>query len=150
MQTRKHSAPISGILVLESVVKRTLSNTFCLLVLTSYLWGGCVFCERFLTVALGTADCCPGSCGRSSHNSSRTRNVPTQPSQVCEQVAWVQTATQDSSEQFAQDYASLPVSTLTVSTLLDVNEMRGHLHRVPDPGRASPADLPILHASLLI
>jgi hypothetical protein len=136
-------------------VKLTLANTFgVVLVLAAYLWGGCVSCDQMFGSQQAMPGCCQhGMCDPMAHESSQ-QNAPSpdghQHDQSCGHMPWMQAPSHDVTVQLAQHYASLPAAALTVASVLESAQRSNRLHHSPDPSGASPPDLPILHAALLI
>ena len=122
--------------MLEAVVLKTASNSLLtLMVLASYLWGGCLSCEKFFMAPANARHCCEaGKC--------KTSPAPRAQSD-CKRLALE--LTPDPHSLVAAAVAFSVVTPLAAPVL------------VPDPwvetaylSVKSPPDLPILHASLLI
>jgi len=142
-------------LLLVKAVQRTLFNTvFSLLLTVSYLWGGCISCEQFFMWPGSKGHCCETlrckkSTGKQSEKSNRQ---PTQ--QDCQMMPLDRSSGQrllaahshhEATAAMAENHAD---SILTAETAL----LFAHswIAARINPVDASPPDLPILYASLLI
>ena len=117
---------------------RSISNSLTvLLLIASYLWGGCISCEQFFMLPGAKSDCCD----RNKCKKSPKQSKPESSQQDCQKMPLEQAA-----------YAHpMGVALLTAAIHIDVDVQ---VFRIAEPGldhvSDSPPDLPILHASLLI
>jgi len=133
-------------------VRRTLSNTFCsLLLLASYLWGGCVSCEQFFMLPGSAGDCChEGKCKRPAERPPSGQTDPAQTGKDCERMPLEHVRAADSHRQIFVALVNLPPHAAESPIALNLANAPWHAVQHFDPIASSPPDLSILHASLLI
>jgi len=119
-------------------VLRAISNTLtALLLMASYLWGGCISCEQFFMLPGAKSGCC-------DHYKCKKSPKQSKP------------------ESSRQDCQKMPLEQASGSHLIGVAQANAAVHvdsgvqvfqiaeRSFDPIADSPPDLPILNASLLL
>ncbi|MGH9657774.1 MAG: hypothetical protein ACRD96_04465 [Bryobacteraceae bacterium] len=118
-----------------------------MLVLATYLWGGCVSCEQFFMLPGSADDCCQdGKCKETSEENS----LPDPPQRDCATMPLVHQQLQDSGSVIAALILSVPVHTLPAADLFTLHDGPWRPRRYFDPVAESRPDLVILTASFLI
>jgi len=128
---------LSAILI-KTAVLRAISNSFtALLLMASYLWGGCISCEQFFMLPGAKSDCCD----RNKCKKSPKQSKPESSQQDCQKMPLEQAS------------GSHLASTAPLSAAIDIDS-DVHVFQIAepilDPIADSPPDLPILNASLLL
>jgi len=120
---------------------RAASNSFpALLLFASYLWGGCISCEQFFMLPGSKSDCCH----RDKCNKAPKQSKPERPLQDCQTMPLEQISG-------AHSFAELAIALAGVAIDNDAGVQDFQASAIsPDPVPASPPDLPILNATLLI
>ncbi|HCC57585.1 MAG TPA: hypothetical protein DEQ47_10025 [Solibacterales bacterium] len=114
--------------------KTAANSLLTLVLLASYLWGGCVSCEQYFMLPSARHCCEAGKC--------KTPSAPRQ-QKNCERLALNHVPEAHSHSEIAAAFAATPARVTLV--LLPVRWI--DVTQVPSP---SPRDLLILNASLLI
>lgn len=117
------------------MVKTAANSLLTLVLLASYLWGGCVSCEQYFMLPSARHCCEAGKC--------KTPKVPTQQQKDCERLALNHVPEAHSHSEISAALATTPA--LFVLAPAPVRWLPAADFVIP-----SPPDLPVLHASLLI
>lgn len=113
------------------------SSLVCLLLLTTFVWGGCVSCEQFFMFSSAKRCCAPDGHCKTKVPGQNKRPVE------CKQVAFQH-------QNSADGHVQLPfLSTLSFEPLVLETGRGEHWNRVQQI-EPSPPDLRILHATFLI
>ncbi len=130
-------------------MRRSFNLLCSLLVLATYLWGGCVSCEQFFMVPGATDDCCKhGKCKQTSHQSDRERSRSSQSDRACNTMPFAHQ--QDIESALASVAADLTVSTVPAAELYALQGSPWLPQLDFDPLADSPPDLVVLTGSFLI
>lgn len=121
-----------------------------LLVLATYLWGGCTSCEQFFMIPGGAKhDCCKhGKCTETPQQSKSDVSQSSQPERECATMPF--SHQQDAGSTLAAITADLPVYTVPATELFSLSESHWQLRADFDPLADSPPDLVVLTGSFLI
>ena len=121
------------------MVRRTLaSSLLSLLLVTTFLWGGCISCEQYFMFG-GAKDCCAPD----GHCKSKVP-VENTPDRACNQIAF-------DHHRHADLSVCLPVPVIASILSADFTPERAPIpHREFRPSEPSPPDLQILHSTFLI
>lgn len=134
-------------LTVETFLRRLLNTVCSFLVLSTYLWGGCVSCEQFFMVPAAKDDCCKhGKCKRSSQSDPK----PSQSSEPERSCATMPFSHQDTDTTLAAVAPDLPVRIIPADELFSSNDARWQRSPYFDPLSGSPPDLVVLTGSFLI
>ena len=126
---------------MKQAVARTVFNSFpALLLMVSYLWGGCISCEQFFMLPGSKSDCCD----RNKCKKQPKQSNPATQQQDCQKMPLEQGSGAHQHSGIALAAATSSLHIVTEVRLFGVSEV------TVDPGTDSPPDLPILNASLLI
>jgi len=119
-------------------VLRAISNTLtALLLMASYLWGGCISCEQFFMFPGAKGDCCE----RNKCKKAPKQSQPESPRQDCQMMPLEQ----------ASGLHLMGVAAANAAVHVDSGVQVFQIaERSLDPIADSPPDLPILNASLLL
>jgi hypothetical protein len=121
-------------------VVRTFFNSFpALLVMASYLWGGCISCEQFFMLPGAKSDCCDrNKCKKPKQSKSETAQ------QNCQKMPLEQASG-------AHPHSEIPLVLVGNSSgVVTGAQLFGATELSLNPITDSPPNLPILYASLLI
>lgn len=129
-------------------MRRCLHTLCSLLVLATYLWGGCVSCEQFFMVPGAADDCCKHGKCEETQQSDPARPQPTQPERVCTTMPFAHQ--QHTVSTLAMIAADLPVNKVPAAELISLHESRWQARDHFDPLADSPPDLVLLTGSFLI
>jgi hypothetical protein len=122
-------------------VVRTFFNSFpALLVMASYLWGGCISCEQFFMLPGSKSDCCDRNKCKKGPKQSKSQA----PQQDCQKMPLEQSSVAHPHPEIPLVLVGNSSGIVTDAQLFSVSELS--LNPVTD----SPPNLPILNASLLI
>lgn len=130
-------------------MNRRFINTLCsVLVLASYIWGGCVSCQEIIQSEKKTEDCCQhDKCKRSSHSEKEPAPQPEDAS--CEKTEWAIAATPDTRSASVNVAAEIDIRYPIAPADQFIRGNHAQLLTYP-LASASPPDLTVLHSSLLI
>jgi len=119
-------------------VLRTISNSLtALLLMASYLWGGCISCEQFFMLPGSKSDCCD----RNKCKKSPKQSKPERSQQDCQTMPLEQAS--------GSHLAGIAPPSVAVDIDSDLRVFQ-NAEPILDPIADSPPDLPILNASLLL
>lgn len=130
----------------ESFVIRRCFNILCsLLVLATYLWGGCVSCEQFFMVPGAKSDCCKhGKCKQTSQSETQ-QSRSSQSERACATMPFSNQG--ETSSTFVAVPVDAPIRVVPASELSWMGDPRWLTLPNFDPFADSPPDLVLLTSS---
>ena len=125
---------------------RAFSNScWSLLLVVSYLWGGCISCSQFFMWPGSKGHCC---------ETRRCKNPPAKPAkttpQDCQTMPLERSAAAHSHSNLATPLWTIEVSTVPAADIIHLARSQAKAAIEFDPIAGSPPDIPVIDAALLI
>ena len=126
-----------GILIKTTLLRAISNSLTTLLLMASYLWGGCISCEQFFMLPGAKSDCCD----RNKCKKSPKQSKPESSQQDCQRMPLEQ----------ASGSHPVGIAPLVAALVIDSAVQVFYIAEpILDPIADSPPDLPILNTSLLL
>ncbi|MEP7354919.1 MAG: hypothetical protein ABI824_16955 [Acidobacteriota bacterium] len=133
-------------------MRRPILNIVCsLLLMATYMWGGCVSCKQFFMLPGAKDDCCQhGKCKKSTESSNRGTSTG-QAGQDCQKMPLAHGSASDSHGTIvAVALSHITIDVIALPAVLNLPNTYWQPFSNFDPVAASPPDFPVLNSSLRI
>jgi len=139
--------PIPSTLKSGTVVYSAFSNScWSLLLVVSYLWGGCISCQQFFMLPGSKGHCCEQRCKNPAKKTSDSAGSHTTP-RDCQTMPLERSSAAYSHSDLAAPLADI---SLPATDLIELARSHASAAIEFDPSAGSPPDIPVMGAALLL
>ena len=134
-----------------TVVYGAFSNScWSLLLVVSYLWGGCVSCEQFFMLPGSKGHCCETRRCKNPANKSTDRSESKSTQQDCQTMPLDRSSGMHSQSDIAASLLSMPSGVIAAAVFVNFDQTRLRMLSHLDPVAELTPDIPVINAALLI